>query len=219
MLTVSPLLSEKLVYAVSEKLNSVRSDKRIQSYLDPLPLDQKIHVLRFLLLRGELSDAQEARIYALWRKILPAQHVSDSETLREALWQQSKWWNAFGPQVPAEQGHVDALEAFLDKEGHRPESADYFLWVALHPPFVRLHGIWDEHRRGALTSIARYAYSRPEASYELPIARHLDDWINMQTDALDILAAMKSSVLPRLAPWYKEHDSDLYPFLEEALPS
>lgn len=71
--------------------------------------------------------------------------------------------------------------------------------------------IWDEHRRGAIICLARYAYKR---STELFLARHLDDWNTIQVDVIELLAALKSRVFARLAPWYIQHDPSLQPILE-----
>jgi hypothetical protein len=71
--------------------------------------------------------------------------------------------------------------------------------------------IWDEHRRGAIICLARYAYKR---STELFLARHLDDWNTIQRDVIELLAALRSRVFARLAPWYIQHDPSLKPILE-----
>lgn len=214
MMSVSPLLSAETVRSVADLLRASNDGERIQSRLDPLPQGERVHVLRYLVLRGELSDEMEARLQDAWKRLLPSAHAMDSDALREALWRQSEWWDAFSSPRPGERERYRHLEALLDAAGHSPGGAGYFLWIANHPPFIHLNGIWDEHRRGAITSLARYAFSRPTGLQEVEIARHLDDWINVQTDVIDILTAMKSSLLPRLAPWYIEHDPEVRPFLE-----
>ncbi len=210
---VSPLLPAQVVRSIAGLLREP-DVQPVLDHLAPLALEERVHILRFLACRG-LDNAAYVRLLNIWSTVLPSTHRLDTPDLRLALWRQSEWWDAFGLGHQMTVKEYDRLEALLDQVGCTAEGVDYFQWVALHPMYERVNAVWDEERRGAIISLARYAYIRAEGSQERFLARHLDDWINVQTDVIDILVAMKSRLLAHIAPWYLQHDPDLRPFLED----
>jgi len=214
---IPPLLSSQQVDQMLELLQGQLSDQAEEALLVGLPLDERIHILRFLSLQPGVSKEAYARILSIWRDLLPPSHKADDPELREALWRQSEWWIAPTKDRAETEGRLDYLETLLERVGHTSLGISYFQWVALHPPYTRMDDVWDEHRRGALTSIARYGYSRSEGSCEIFLARHLDDWVNIQTDVIDIFAAMKSRLIVKIGSWYIEHDKNIAPFIQEQI--
>ncbi len=210
---ISPLLVPEQVEVIAEALRTRGNEEWGQTILAPLPREVSLHMLRFLMLHG-LPDEAHEQMLAIWRAILPQPPANDSVELREALWSQSAWWDAFGPHTPHELARIDQLEGLLNQIGTNTAGLEYFYWVAEHPPYSCMDDIWDEHRRGAIIALGRYGYSQNAARCEEFLVRHLDDWINVQTDALDILVATKSRLLARVAPWYMAHDPDVRPFLQ-----
>lgn len=213
---VSPLLSLELVKHVL--LLAKRGDARdeILDVLSALVLEERIQILRFLdnHCEGKYSSA----LYEVWQSYISYDHVLNTKEHRRALHEIGQWWDAFGGAEDLTIQQYDELEALLDTLGNTPEGIEYFKWVALNavglyprrreeqPP------IWDEHRRGAIICLAKYAYSK---EMELFLARHLDDWHTIQVEVIAILAALKSRLLPKLASWYIKDDSLLKPHLEE----
>jgi hypothetical protein len=213
-MNISPLLPATLVEHIMSLLASEDDLQRIQLQLDPLPLEERVHVLRFLARRASLSNQGEQYLVAVWRKLLLESHPLDSPDLRLALVQVCRGWDIWG-EPPLPRTKLDELETLLEQIGRTQEGTSYFEWVALHPHYPRMDNLFEEERRGALTALARYGFIRPNRSSEFFIARHLDDSPNVQDDVLHILEVMKSRVLARLAPWYMRYDEALKPTLIE----
>lgn len=215
MLNVSPLLNPALVDLVADGLRQGMAPDLIVLPLLACPLDERIHVLRFLL-HHEISDAAfQARLLQTWRILLPPTHPVDSPDLRQALWGLSAWWDAFGLGHQMTTADYDYLEATLNAAGSTEAGVSYLEWIALHPVSMRMDGITDATRRGAIISLGRYGFMRPHGSLETCLARHLDDVIDVQTDVIDMLAALRSRLLARLANWYLANDPHLKPLLKK----
>lgn len=210
---LSPLLDTEQVRHIVAALHHSQKDERLKALIEQAPREVVVHVLRALVLQG-MPDDEYARMLVAWEAILQPPPAIDQPDLREALWRQSTWWDAFGDQSAETRTHMNRLEETLRTVGCTQAGIVYFQWVAEHPPNARLNGIWDEHRRGALVALGQYGYGALGSSCEVLLARHLDDWINVQTDVIDLLVAFKSRLLARLAPWYMAHDPDIRPFLQ-----
>lgn len=215
MLHVSPLLNAALVDLVADGLQQGMAPDLIALPLLACPLDERIHVLRFLLYR-EIGDAAfHARLLQTWRSILSPSHPLDSPELREALARLSAWWDAFGLGHQLTTDDYDYLEATLNAAGSSEEGVNYLQWIALHPLLARMDDIGDATRRGAIISLGRYGFMRPYGSLETALARHLDDGFTVQTDVVNILAALRSRLFARLANWYLANDPRLKPLVKK----
>lgn len=215
-----PLLSEPLMKSIADLLKHGKTDEIIELLKD-LPVDAKIHYLRHLYHKS--ADKDIPCIYAIWQSFIPLDHILNTEQCRNALYEIGQWWHVFNEAEDRIHLEYDTLELVLEELGATAEGRAFFKWVALYPvgiekwltphaPRMAQWLIWDEHRRGAVICLARYAYNR---STELFLARHLDDWNTIQIDVIELLAALRSRVLARLAPWYIRHDTSLRPILEE----
>lgn len=174
-------------------------------------IEEKVHILRFIY--NGASDDMVAHIHRIWRSIIPQDHPLNTHEHKKALNAIATWWDAFGCAEGMTPSDYDVLEQLLDTLGATPEGRDYFKWVALTPVInPGKEGIWDEHRRGAIICLGKYAYSKET---EVFLARHLDDWNTIQIEVVQILAAMKSRLLIKLAPWYMQNDDLLRPILNE----
>ncbi len=209
MLT-SPLLSAVLLQSLADLIKKGKTDEVVVLLRD-LPLEEKIHYLRYLY--HKLADKDIPPVYAVWYSFLPREHVLNTEHQRNALYRAGQWWDAFDEIDGRSGSECDELEQVLEALGTTSVGREFLRWVALSPSVQVQEGkIGEEHRRGAIISLARYDYNRPT---ELFLARHLDDWTTIQVDVIEILAALKSRVLARLAPWYSQHDVTLREVLAE----
>ncbi len=210
---ISPLLPKDTVKHVCALLTGKGKsrDAHILAALADFPLEEKIHVLRFLYNKLE-GDDTIAYLYRIWRSLVPLNHPLNTEEHRSALYEIGQWWDAFGCREGMTLQSYDVLEHQLDRLGMTAEGRTYFTWVALYPVGIEEGLIWDEHRRGAIVCLGKYAYCKET---EFFLARHLDDWSTIQIEAVLILAALKSRLLAKLAPWYLIHDDGLKPLLEE----
>ena len=212
---VSPLLSANLAADIMLMFQKGAGHSEIEQRLTGLPLEEQIHLLRLIFFQFELTDEGDKNLLSLWEKLLSPNHPLNTKQIRDMLWAQSGWWDAFQRIEWKDTHKTDEMEKSLDTFGQKESYVEYFKWVTLHPPYCHIHEIWDEHRRGAITSLGRYAYHRNGKSLEVFLCRHLDDWINVQMDTIDILVAMKSRLFAKLGPWYMENDPYLRPFLKE----
>ena len=211
---VSPLLSQPLVERVSLLLQQKGTKEKIIEVLEKLPREEKIHVLRFLYIHSSTENI--SCLYEVWGTYIPSTHVLNTKEHCRALHEIGSWWDTYRRAEDLSVKQYDELEAQLDALGNTAEGHEYFRWVALFPVSLYMPGsaqtrIWDEHRRGSIVCLAKYAYSRETERF---LARHLDDWNTIGLEVLEILAAMKSRLLPKLAPWYVKHDSLLKPLLK-----
>jgi len=209
---VSPLLSADRVQQVFNLLQYSDDNDRLFALFHTAPLDENLHLLRFLSFQPEVSGETYDRLIAIWRTLLPSTQREDNPLIRKALWRVSTWWDfEESPATSEENAH---LEAHLAQIAGNEKGIDFLKWVVLHPPYRHeIDGIFDEHRRGAITSLARYAYGKQSDTNEIFFARFMDDWLNMQTDVIDILVAMKARILLKIMPWYIEHDTHIRPSL------
>jgi hypothetical protein len=209
-MVIPPLLPESVVKNLFLLLKEKKGDEAILDMLKGFPLEEKIHILRFLSNKGE--DEWIPHIFRVWRSLVPVNHRLNTETNRRALQEIGQWWDAFGVREGMTVQQYDELEQVLDRLGATSDGKDFFRWVALYPVGSEHGTIWDEDRRGAIVCLGKYAFS-PET--ELFLARHLDDWNTIQVEVVYILAAAKSRLLARMAPWYMKNDDGLQPILEE----
>lgn len=210
---VSPLLSHNLVEQIHMLLKKGRSEKEILSSLEKLSPEEKIHILRWIYNRCELSQSEIEHVLTIWRSLVPGTHPFHSADHKKALYHVGQWWDAFGEKEGMTIKQYDELERLLDGLGYKEQGKEYFKWVALYPVInIDENDIWDEDRRGAIVCLGKYGCGK---NIELFLARHLDDWSTIQIEVVQILAAMKSRLLAKLAPWYIENDTLLKPILEE----
>jgi hypothetical protein len=205
----SPLIDVEIASFVKEAISGTLAISHIVDRLSALDISVSVQILRFFSYQVEVGQREREKIQDVWRKLLQADHPLDNPGLRQALDLQSEWWDAFGVKQSLDLEQYNISENLLEQVGHTIEGIGYFRWIALHPMYVRMDDVWDEERRGAIISLARYAYSRAEGSNELFFARHLDDWSVLQADVIEILVAMKSRLLPKIAPWYMVRDPDI----------
>jgi hypothetical protein len=212
-MNTSPLLPSNIVEQVAELLKIENTKNEIIDLLNALPLEERIHILRFLYWNN-ICDA--SRIYDVWGAFIALDHPLNTKENRLMLNEISGWWDAFGKSHAMMEKDYDELERSLDMLGATPEGRDYFRWVALYPVGIeqRHHkwAVWDDERRGAIICLAKYAYSK---DMECFLARHLDDWCLIQADVAEILVGMRSRVLAKVASWYLMHNEDLKPVLEK----
>lgn len=213
IMQVSPLLPNLLVEQVAQLLRSENSEDGVIELLNPLPLEERIHILRFLYWKNQIDASH---IYNVWEKFIPRDHPLNTRENRLMLNEIRNWWDAFGESYAMTGKDFDALEYALDMLGATVEGKEYFRWVALYPVGIEKAqskwAIWDDERRGAIICLAKYAYSWET---ELFLARHLDDWCVIQTEVAEILAVMKSRMLAKVSSWYIKHDDNLKPILEK----
>ncbi len=206
---IPPLLSEDIIENVFLSLKKNKGDEAILSIIKDFPIEEKIHILRFL--SNNVEDQWIPHIFRVWCSLISADHRLNTETNRRALQEIGQWWDAFGVREGMTVQQYDELEQVLDRLGATSDGKDFFRWVALYPVGSEHGTIWDEDRRGAIVCLGKYAFS-PET--ELFLARHLDDWNTIQVEVVHILAAAKSRLLARVAPWYMKNDDGLQPILE-----
>lgn len=208
---ISPLLQEEIVLGVSFLLERGSGESKIVDLLKDLPIEEAVHVLRFIYNKDLNIDIH--LISTIWHTFIPRTHPLNTRENLRALNALGKWWDTFGSDEDISVQQYDAMELLLDTLGSSPEGKDYFKWVALYPVNQENNSnIWDEHRRGAIVCLGKYAYSKET---ELFLARHLDDWNTIQVEVVQILAAMKSRLLAKIAPWYLKNDDLLKEILEE----
>jgi|GEM_PF-4089202 len=213
---VPPLLSPSLLQSITSLIEKNQTDG-VMALLKNFPLEEKVHYLRYFY--HQSPDEHVPCIFTVWQACMPLDHPLNTEQYRHALYTAGMWWDVFKEQDQRRNPAYDTLEGMLEALGATDEGREFFRWVTLYPvgiqkwlnlsPSEML--IWDEHRRGAIICLARYAYKR---STEFFLARHLDDWNTIQIDVIELLAALRSRVLARLAPWYIQHDPSLKPILE-----
>lgn len=214
-MNVSPLLPAEVVATVRDLLGSEGDSVRIWELLRPLPVDVSIHILRFLWKEGAgEADQVESLLLGIWRQLLADSHPLDSGDVRQALLRLYRGWDIWSTW-PVSSDELAQMDELLDRIGHSPEGVEYFKWIALHPHYPRLDDIFDEERGGALTCLARYAYSRPSGALDVFLARFLDDAPNVHYEVLVILETMKSRILTTVIPWYMRYDDALRPILVE----
>jgi hypothetical protein len=207
---IPPLLQSSIVENIAALLKSGDAENEIPSVLKKLSLIESSHTLRFLFNKPEFSDAEIAHLLQIWYTIVPPTHNLDTVENRKALYAIGQWWDTFGQ---TENFSYDELECLLDALGASPEGKAYFEWVALSPTtMMQKKVIWDEDRRGAIVSLGKYAYCREN---EVFLAHYLDDAHIIQIEVIRILAALKSRLLAKLAPWYIQNDDLLRPILQE----
>ncbi|HLG63996.1 MAG TPA: hypothetical protein VKY19_18785 [Ktedonosporobacter sp.] len=210
---VSPLLSADRVHRLSTLLSTSTSEETILDEFKDFSVEEQIHMLRFLYERADISRAYKDHLYRVWHFLLPPHHDLDTVENRNLLHEIQHWWDAFELREGMTTQQYDALEASLDALGATAEGKEYFKWVALSPVDLKQEGhVWDEDRRGAVICLGKYSHDQ---ATELFLARHLDDTTVLQIEVVQILAARKSRLLARLAPWYLEHDIWLKPNLQE----
>jgi hypothetical protein len=211
---VSPMLSISLVESVLSLLkNDENADYAIEELLRGFPIEKKVHILRFIYQHSTENIVDS--IQKVWRSIIPQDHELNTLENQKALNAIAIWWDAFGCIDGMTPSDYDVLEQSLDTIGITLEGRDYFKWVALSPVIDPVkNGMWDENRRGAIVCLYKYAYNQ---EMEIFLARHLDDWNTIQVDVVQMLAAMKSRLLVKLAPWYIKNDDLLRPILQEYL--
>lgn len=169
---VSPMLPNAVVELVSSKLKNTKSGEHdIENLLEKVPIEEKVHILRFLYNRSSNDIADS--IHGIWRTMIPQDHILNTSENRKALNAIGQWWDTFGYTEGMTVLEYDTLEQSLDAFGATPEGVDYFKWVALYPVDPRRGNIWDEDRRGAIICLGKYAYNKET---EVFLARHLDDW-------------------------------------------
>lgn len=168
---VSPLLLQGLVEQVYTLLHEDNPKEEIILLLAPFPLEEKVHVLRFLYWH-QVGDSQ--LILDIWRTLIAKDHPFNTAENRLALNEIGQWWNAFRDSYAMRGRSYDELENHLDALGATAEGRAYFRWVALYPvgrdKESKRWPVWDDERRGAIICLAKFAYSRET---ELFLARHL----------------------------------------------
>lgn len=210
---VSPLLSAERVQQLSALLSASTPEETILDEFKECSVEEQIHMLRFLDERPDISEHYSDHLLRVWHHLLPSRHELDSVENRTLLHEIQHWWDAFELREGMTTQQYDAMEAALDALGATAEGKEYFKWVALSPVDLKQQGhVWDEDRRGALICLGKYSHDQ---ATELFLARHLDDTAVLQIEVVQILAARKSRLLARLAPWYLEHDIWLKPDLLE----
>lgn len=212
-MNVSPLLPSNIVEQVAELLKRKNTKNEIVDLLNLLPLEERIHILRFLYWNN-ISDA--SRIYDVWGAFITRDHPLNTKENRLMLNEISRWWDAFSKSHAMARKDYDELERSLDVLGATSEGREYFRWVALYPVGIEQAqhkwAVWDDERRGAIICLAKYAYNKET---ELFMARHLDDWCLIQIDVAEILAGMRSRVLAKAASWYVMHNEGIRPVLKK----
>ncbi len=200
----SPLLERENMFNIVKALKA-GDESYIYDNIHELEIEKSIHILRFFEYKGFLNEKESSIIYNIWRRLLPIVHQYDSEEARHALLVMSQWWpeNIF-PHNP------DQANEFLNKLGIDAQGLSYFRWIALHP-MTLMDGVRDDYRRGAIICLGRYACMQSENF----LARHLDDWINIQIDVVYMLMACHSKLLLDIQTWYKENDVSLRDILSE----
>lgn len=209
---VSPLLPTSLVEQIYSKIKGRADKDDILGMLQDQSLEEKIHILRFLL--NKATDCDVKTLYAVWHTLISQNSEFNTPLYRNALDKIGKWWEAFESVTEKSKKEFDDLERSLDVLATTDEGKKFFEWVALSPAEPKYNGIWDEHRRGAIICIGKY-YAGKEK--EVFLVHHLDDWNTIQIEVVQILAAMKSRILVKVAPWYIEHDDILKPIIGEYL--
>ncbi|HEU5229118.1 MAG TPA: hypothetical protein VFU49_14980 [Ktedonobacteraceae bacterium] len=210
---MSPLLSAESVHRLSTLLSTATSAETILDEFKNFSLEEKIHMLRFLNERPDISDPYIDHLYRVWHSLLPSHHDLDTVENRNLLHEIQRWWDAFELREGMTTQQYDDMEASLDALGATAEGKAYFKWVALSPvDLEQERHVWDEDRRGAVICLGKYGHDK---ATELFLARHLDDTAVLQIEVVQILAAIKSRLLARLSPWYLEHNIRLKPYLLE----
>lgn len=127
---VSPLLLQGLVEQVYTLLHEDNPKEEIILLLAPFPLEEKVHVLRFLYWH-QVGDSQ--LILDIWRTLIAKDHPFNTAENRLALNEIGQWWNAFRDSYAMRGRSYDELENHLDALGATAEGRAYFRWVALYP--------------------------------------------------------------------------------------
>ena len=192
----SPLLPQEKITRLITLLKIPEATDNIILQLNEITSqEEQVHILRFLSFQNDLSDISYNTIMNIWRQKISSEHVLDTQNARIALEKQAIWWDLFEEDKSEE--YYNDLEDTLNKLGNTSEGVDYFRWIALHPPYFGMDRVSDEQRRGAIICIAKYAFFRNDGSSEIFIARHMDDWINIQTDVINILVATKARIFKK----------------------
>ena len=211
VLDVSPLLDQSVISDLKNRLETHTLVDHEQ-FFSQYSVEESIHMLRFIISRGYVSENARSEIDRIWRLLLTPNYPIDTEAYRRALFLLSQGWTpslrAYNSQEPT----MDEHEQLLDTLGQTDVGIDYFKWLAMHP-MTLMDGVRDDVRRGAIISLAKYAYHRSNGSCEMFMARHLDDWIIIQAEIVSILGIFRSRLLERLSVWYLKHDDTLRPIL------
>lgn len=210
---VTPLLSHSVISHLDDLFKHQATEKTICNLLYDFSLEEQIHMLRFLYNKSDISQSYVEDLYAVWKSLLPSNNQWNTQKNRDALLEIGQWWDTFGVANGKTVSYYNELEQALDTIGKTSEGVAFFKWVLLSPVWAMPVDLLDDHRRGAVVCLGKYASSEPDI--DLFLARHLDDQYTIQVEVISVLYARRSRLFGKLAPWYLANDEYLQPILME----